>query len=343
MKIGLYSFAALALMGIIVVFTYTINSGNYIVEVMGINFNLPIAGWIVLPMFILFVFTLIHMVFYGLKGYFLLKKWQKDAGTLEDALYWSLIGEPKEQKFSTEALSGSASVLSRAVMGVSDMPEGLTPRLTRVIGMIQKIKNGEYIDLKEEKMSKAFHIDNPISIQNRLNRLDIDEKFVEEVLRSASEHPLEVRAKALRLFSTTQRFEKARKYVKVFNTEHFLMMLERISTDNRLELTPAILTEFVTVLKPNCKDFVRIASVCKKYFTPDESLALFKAFRAEYENAESAYLYLLFEYELLNEVALFLDEQGEEEFVKFRVLHTLKKQHHKYKFEDIIDIQSICQ
>ncbi len=343
MRLGLYSFAALALMGIVAAMTYAINSSYYIVGVMGINLNFPIALWIVLPMFILFVFTLVHMFFYGLKSYFMLKKWQKDATTLEDALYWSLVGEPKQQKYATDTLGNSASLLAHASLSVSGAPEGLTPRLMRVIGMIQKIKNGEYIDLKEEKMSKVFHADNPIVVQNRLNRLDVEPKFVEEVMKSASEYSIEIRTKALTLFATTQNFEKARKYVKVFDLEHFFLMLERVDAQNRLELTPAVLSEFVAALKPGCEAFVQIALICKKHFTPDESLALFKAFRADNENAESAYLYLLFEYELLDQVAIFLDEQGEDEFIKFRVLYELRKEHHKYKLEDIIDIRAVCQ
>ena len=43
MRLGLYIFAALTLAGIIGAFTYTINPNNYIVELMGINFNFPVA------------------------------------------------------------------------------------------------------------------------------------------------------------------------------------------------------------------------------------------------------------------------------------------------------------
>ena len=49
-----------------------------------------------------------------------------------------------------------------------------------------------------------------------------------------------------------------------------------------------------------------------------------------------------FEYELLEQASNYLDEQEEDEFVKFRALNTLKKEHNKYKLEDIMDIDSIC-
>ena len=74
MKLGLYTFAALALIAIMGVVTYTINPNHYIIEMMGINFNFPIAVWVILPMVLLFLFTVGHMLFYGLRNYFQIKK-----------------------------------------------------------------------------------------------------------------------------------------------------------------------------------------------------------------------------------------------------------------------------
>ena len=74
MRLGLYVFATLVLMVIVGGFTYTVNPDHYTLEMMGINFNFPVAVWVVLPMLLLFIFTLIHMFFYGLKNYFMLKK-----------------------------------------------------------------------------------------------------------------------------------------------------------------------------------------------------------------------------------------------------------------------------
>lgn len=343
MRLGLYSFATLLLMAIVAAVTYTINSNYYVIELMGINFNFPVAAWVIFPMFILFVFTLIHMMFYGLKNYFMLKKWQKDTNTLEDALYWSLVNEPKEQKYAIDSFRNSALLLGKASLAVSDNVEGLTPRLSRVVNIIQKIKSGEYVDLKEEKMSKVFHAKNPILIENNLNRLNADEKFVEEVMRSTKEFSAEVHAKALENFAKKAKFEKARKYAKVFDVKNFLVMLKRMSPEDTLELTPEIVTEFVDALEFGCQDYLEMAKVTKKYFQPEENLTLFRNFQSQTEKAQNAYLYLLFEYELLDQVARYLEEQDEEEFVKFRALYELKKENHKYQLSDIIDIGFVCK
>ena len=342
MRLGLYTCAALALIAIVGAVVYSQNANYYLLEFMGINLNFPIAAWFVLPMLLLFFFTVLHMLYYGVKNYFLLKKWRKDTETLEDALYWSLVQEPKEQKYSVEAVSSSAKLLEQVNITLKENVEGLSPRLSNIISLIQKIDNGEYIDLKEEKLSKVFKEGNVLLTQNRLNQLDVDDKFVETVLRASTEYSALVLEKALSLFSEKTDFSKASKYAKVYNSKHFFALLERANKEDKLGLNPDILTTFVEVLDLSCEAYIDIARRTKTYFTPEENLALFKGYQEEDDKAQSAYLYLLFEYELLDQASSYLDEFEKDEFVKFRALYILKKEHSGYRLEDIIDSSS-CQ
>jgi hypothetical protein len=342
MRLGLYIFASLTLTAIIGAFAYTLNPNYYIVEMMGINFNFPVAVWLILPMILLLIFTIIHMLFYSLKGYFKLKKWQRDAETLDDALYWSLVNEPKKQKFAITDISNSAVLLSKSSLQSHDNVEGLSPRLAKVSNLINKIKNGEYIDLKEHKMAKVFTEGNPLLVQNRLNRLESDERFVEEVMKSASSYSDLVKEQAVEIFAQKATFFKARQYAKVFDVKNFLVMLERVNEEEEMGLSREILSDFVSSLKLSCANFVKIANITKKQFRPDENLALFKQYQSENPKAQNAYLYLLFEYELLDEVSNYLEEHEENEFIKFRALHELKKEHKNYKLEDLIDTDSLC-
>ena len=343
MKLGLYTFAAIVLMIIIGALAYTVNAGHYVVEFMGINFNFPIAAWVVLPMFVLFVFTFFHMLVYGLKNHFLLNKWKKDAQTLDDALYWALLSEPKEQKYMIDETGKSAALLSHCKLEMLDGVPELNGRLTKISRILKKIQNGEYIDLKEHKLAKVFNEGNPYLIQNRLNRLEMDQKFVEEVMKSSSEFSEPVQKKALEIFATKENFFKARQYAKVFDVENFLLMLNRVNQDEDMGVSLEIIRDFMDSIKPSCSDFLRISSITKKLFTPDENLALFFSYQTKNPKAQYAYLYLLFEYELMDEVGRYLDEQEESEFKRFRALYTLKKSNERYKLEDIINIENICK
>jgi len=336
MRLGLYTFAALALIVIVGAVVYTLNPNYYPVEVMGLNLSLPIAAWVILPMLLLFFFTVLHMLIYGLKHYFLQKKWHKDTATLEDALYWSLVGEAKEQKYTLPEVASVATLLEKTTLILNDRVEGLAPRLSNIISIIEQINAGEYIDLKEKKLSKVLKEGNPLLIQNRLNQLNGDDKFVETVLRASTEYSDLVYNKALNLFSQNSDFIKASKYAKVYKSKYFFALLARVNAEEQLGLKPEIVTTFVEALDFSSEEYIEIARTTKVYFTPDENLALFKAYQEEDEKAQSAYLYLLFEYELLDQAASYLDEFEKEDFVKFRALYVLKKEHSGYRLEDII-------
>jgi len=340
MRLGLYTFVALTLVLLIGAFVYTLDLGSYRLELL--NVTLPVTIWIVLPLILLFLFTMAHMFYYGVKNYFGIKKWKKDAETLEDALYWSLVNEPKGQKYAMSEVGGSASLLGKSSLILSENIDGLSPRLSRVVNIIQKIKSGEYVDLKAEKMSKVFNLGNPILMQNRLNCLESDEKFVEDVMKSKTEYSEAVQKEALAVFARKANFEQARKYTKSFDVANFLLMLNRVTSEDDLGLNKEMLTAFIDDLKFSCKDYIKVAKVTKKYFKPDENLSLFDGYQKENEKAQNAYLYLLFEYELIDQVSKFLEEQEENEFLKFRALYQLKRQNSKYRMSDIIDIHSVC-
>ena len=107
-------------------------------------------------------------------------------------------------------------------------------------------------------------------------------------------------------------------------------------------LTYQILKDFVNAIDFIFQDFIKMVSVTKKYFNPEDNLTLFRGYQVENPKAQNAYLYLLFEYELLDQVAIYLTEQEDHEFKKFRALWQLKQEDSKYKLEDILDIDSIC-
>lgn len=343
MKIGLYFIFALILTGLTGAYVHSHHYGNHIHKILGVDINLPIAVWVILPMLLLFVFTMIHLMYYGVINYFGKKKWVKDAGTLEDALYWSLLKEPKEHKYLTKGIRNSAKLLAKSKVEVTGSVEGVSEKFTNIIALIKDIERGEYVDLKEKNLAKKLSKDNPIYIQNTLNRLDVDSKFVEEVLQSTATYSKETVAKALRIFAESETFYKAKKYVKIFDIDNFFVMLERVADSKEdMGMNEDMIKSFIDVLPFGCKEYMHLARICVKKFSPDTNLSMFKSFQQHDENASQAYLYLLFEYEMLDKIEEFLSEHGEKEFVRFRALHTLKKMNQKYNVEGMVSSYAVC-
>ncbi|NKQ40394.1 MAG: hypothetical protein HF962_02360 [Sulfurovum sp.] len=342
MRIGLYTFASLALIGLVAAFAYTINPSNFVYEVAGININLPIALWVTIPMLILLMMTIFHMMYYGTKNYFTHRKWIRDANEIQDALYWSLLKEPKEHNFSIPEIKSGATLLSVSSLDALESIEGLSDKLGKTISWVKKIKNGEYIDLKEKKVAKFLSNNNPLVIQNELNKLPLDAEFTEAVLVSPDRHDKSVVSRALDMLVESETLYKMRRFAKMLNGTHLATFLDRADEGEEIGLT-ADNVEFISQnMEMGCPEYIRLARSTIRKLTPDENLDIFKKLSEEKETAQNAYLYLLFQYEMLDEAKIYLDESEEDEFKAFRALYILKKGKYNYRVSDIISSVNAC-
>lgn len=342
MRIGLYAFASLALIGLIAAFAYTVNPGNFVYEIAGINLNFPIALWIAIPMLILLVMTIFHMIYHGTKSFFAKRKWIRDANELQDALYWSLLKEPKAHHFSIPEIKSGAALLSVSSLDILDSTEGLSEKLGKTINWVKKIQEGEYIDLKEKKVAKFLSASNPLVVRNTLNRLEQNSEFSESVLLSKEEYTPEVVSHAIETLASKETLFKMRKFAKMLDGTHLAKVLERADAGEDVGLTADNVDFLTQNIDLACADYMRLARSTIKKLTPDENLTLFKKFAQEKESAQNAYLYLLFQYEMLDEVKAYLEESDEDEFKPFRALYILKKGKYNYRVSDIISSANVC-
>ena len=345
MRLGLYIIAAIVLMAIVGIFVYTINPGNYSIEELGFSREIPLAVWVVIPMFLLMVASVVHMMFYGTKNFFKFKKWEKDTVSLDDALYWSLLNEPKAHKFNLPILKQTASLLSVACVKVDGAVDDVSDKLRGALTLVSEIERGEYVDLKARKLAKDLSPTNPLVIKNLINRLEKDETFAEEVLQAKESYTPELFGEALKVFASKTNFAKARKYAKVFDKETLLLMLSRVTKEDDLGLTKDALDEFIIALEPTleCSDYLMMATLMMEHLSPDENLKLWREYQNKYVKAQIAYLYLLFDYEMIEKAGDYLDEHDESDFKRFRALFDLKKEHKKYKITDLMNIRHICE
>lgn len=342
MRIGLYLFAAISLTIFVAVITYFINPSNYMVSAFSLNLNLPVALWIVLPMSLLLIFSALHILYYGAKNFFKLRAWRKDMQTLEDGLYWSVLQEPKGEKYATKEMQEGACFLSESKVLVSQESDIENEKIKEAAEIVNKIMSGEYVDLKVKGLSKKLSKDNPINIQNTLNRLKDDPKFVSVVLRDNAEYSEDVLKEALDIFVKEADFPQALKYINLLTKEHFYTMLARVDSENSLGLDEQNAKAFIDALNFECVDYIMLATAISKSWQPDSALSFFNGLRKEDEKPESGYLYLLFVYEMLSEVKDFFEANPENEFKKFKMFYALKQTGTGYKISELLDISTLC-
>jgi len=344
MRLGLYMLASIVLMAMVGVFIYTINPNDYSNNFFGVYISMPVAVWVMIPMFLLMLASLVHMMFYGTKNFFKFRKWEKDSDKLNNALYWSLLNEPKPYKFNLPKLKETASLLQVSHIKVNGIVDGVSERIQSALNIISELDKGECLDFKEKKLATLLSDDNPLVIKNHINCLNKDENFAEEVLQSKDRYSDIVFKEALINFANSASLFKARKYSKIFNRESFITLISRVTRDDDLGLSTTILDEFIVDLHSElkCSDFLLIANITKKQLTPDENLKLFREYDKEYTKAQMAYIYLLFEYEMIEKAGEYLDEHDADEFMRFRALYDLKREYTRYKITDLMNIKHIC-
>ena len=80
MQLKRYTFASLILMILVGAATYTINSEMISFDLMGIHFpNLPIAVWVVVPVVLMYLASVMHMAFHALLVNLKLRKLTRDS------------------------------------------------------------------------------------------------------------------------------------------------------------------------------------------------------------------------------------------------------------------------
>ena len=345
MRLGLYIIASIVLMAIVGIFVYTINPGNYSIDEFGITVTIPVAVWVVLPMFMLMLASIVHMMFYGTKNFFKFKKWEKDTLSLDDALYWSLLNEPKAHKYNLPILKQTVSLLSVASVKVDGAVDDISDKLRGALTLVSEIERGEYVDLKARKLGGLLSSENPLVIKNLMNRLNKDDLFAEEILQHKEAYTDDLFKKALDDFSNKSTFVKAKKYVNIYDKENFLLLLSRVTKEDDLGLTKDILDEFIVSLESTleCADYLMMSTMMMQQRSPDENLKLWREYQNKYSKAQIAYLYLLFDYEMIDKAGDYLDEHDENDFKRFRALYDLKKEHKKYRITDLMNIRHICE
>ena len=349
MRLGTYIFFGLIMIALVAGGIYLLFPESYSLSLMGVSANLPIAVWISIPMAILYLFSIIHIAYYGAYTYLKRKKLLKDTEELKDAIYWSLLKEPKPHKYSTPQMREGAILLNISyIEPTNNSIQGLSEKLNSALDWVKQIEAGKYVDLKANKIERFLSIENPLLVKNTLNRLESDREFVEEVLQNHSAYGNQVVAKAMDILSKEGSISQIKKYLSFFKKEHLFNLLNRAvdkyeNEEEGINFTPELLEEFNEPLELGCYEYIKIAKCTIKLFSPDRNLLLFSQLAKESEKAQNAYLYLLFEYEMLDNAKQFLEEHDEMEFIAFRAFLALKEGKYNFKIDDILDSKIACR
>ncbi|MRJ02461.1 MAG: hypothetical protein GXO19_00880 [Epsilonproteobacteria bacterium] len=333
MRLKKYIFFSIVLMLLVGGFVYSQIDRNYTFEILGIPISLPVAVWIVIPMFIMFLASFFHMAYYSFKNFMVLKKYRKDYDKMVDAVAASLMREPRDHNYKTQEARNLGNVIDHSDIVPREFRiETRDERLKKSLEYIKDIQNGIYVEIDNFQLSPR----NPLLVKNIENRLKEEPTYSGVVLRNCKEYPIDLCRKSLKVYMGFSDIGKIKEYVKLFNKELLFYLIDLAAREDG-------------ALKPNyddilyiiqemgerfgAQDYIDLARKVKEIMSPDERLKLFELLKVRDEKAEGGYLYTLFDLEMIEKAKEFFETTHEEEWLNFKAYLELKECGRNYPLE----------
>ncbi len=86
------------------VFVYSFEGGKYTLSLVDVPIRLPIAVWVILPVIMLFLMSVLHLFFYGTKNMVVLRRVKKDGEKFTEAAKQALLGKEINTEYKLNQL-----------------------------------------------------------------------------------------------------------------------------------------------------------------------------------------------------------------------------------------------
>ena len=316
----LFSLVYIAAIG---VYVYTFQGESYEITFFGIPVALPVAVWIVVPLVILFLASTAHIFFYSLIDFFKLRSVKKDQENLMSAFKSLILGEEKRYEFKTSWFDRAYEVLSVLKPDIEKKEVRLKDeQADEALGLLRKVYSGEVVELKKYKLSEK----SPLFIKNEENKLKSNPSYAETILKKCTDKKSKLCKEAYLEYAKTASLENLKKFDFPPSREVFDILIERFaqSDKNALQLEIQDIKDYITNLGYNKDDFISLAKRLKTKMNPDGLMMLFEKLHEDFDEATEAYLYILFELQMIDKIREIVESTTEDEYVKFKKLLFLR-------------------
>ncbi len=331
MRLKRYIFFSMLLMIIVGAVVYLQIESNYTFEILGIPVTLPVAVWIVLPMFLMFLASFFHMAYYSFINFMKLKRYKKDYERLVGAFAQSLMREPKPNQYRTQEARNLGSVVDHSHIVPQDFKiETKSDKLKKALEYVKDIQNGIYVEIEEFKLSPK----NLLLVKNIENRLKEEPTYSGVVLKNCDEYPRELCEEALAVYMGFSDISKIKEYAKLFSFETLLKLIETArKQDVKLHYQDILYILQESPMKLGEKEYITLAKRVKTILAPDDRLRLFEILKEKDEKSEGGYVYTLLDLEMIEKAHDFLETTNDDELLEFKAYLELKECGKNYPLE----------
>jgi hypothetical protein len=262
------------------------------------------------------------MMFFGTVGYARMRKTRKDAETLLENSKNALLGRMVGTDYKTEMFRLPGAILPLLNIDPKRYADHRVydDGIQDILDVKRKVTEGEVVDLAPFNLRD----DNALVLLNHQNKMDIDKSYATTILKNCEDKVLRQKAHlALASYATV---EEITKHDVEPTRELFDTLVSRVNAkENPLDFTDDMMIGYLKKLNYSSDEFIELARKLKTKLNPDRLMLLFERLAHEFpHDAGEAYLYVMFELQMMDHAREFLDNSSEDEYVKFKYMLFLK-------------------
>jgi hypothetical protein len=325
MGIKRYIFLTVVYMLAVGLYVYSFNGDRYTLSIFKLSLELPVALWIVIPVILLFIASVAHMSYYYLKDFWKNRALRKDFENFKILLSEKVMDEDIDLKFKTDYFKFVAN--SMKMMGYREVDDfdSEDEKIEANRSVVSSLNDGETVELKKYRLSAQ----NRLLEQNSLNQLTKDPKCALEILNEHKDESSELCKKAYFEYIKHASFDDIQKIGFTPTKEVFRVLMQRYLEEEGttpISLNLDSIEEMLLQFKASREDYLELAYEIKTKLDPDALIALFEKLYNSPDHIASAdaYLYVLYELQILDKIREILDGSDEDEFVKWKTILFLR-------------------
>lgn len=308
MKIKLFFFAGLVFLILLGAFVFHVNSAEYTLEIGSYSLTLPVVLWVLLPAAFIFVVALAHMSFYGLLRYLKYKHFFDDGAKFEDFANALLLEKPVRVSFKTNEFR-NASELMRCIKEGKKLAG--FDKFSEIMGILSDLNEGKSVKLKKFKLDES----NPLVLKNEQNLIKSDLEYAFSLIKNKKE--FENESDEIAFEELLQKGTKEQIFaLKLPKTPAQVLGLIRRFEKDSLELNGVEFESLISGVNFSENEFLQIAKMSIKKLNPDALIAIFKSLKNTHLEALRAYLFILADLSMYDELRLEIshDKKGFNDF-----------------------------
>lgn len=332
---GLKSYIISTILLIIVLFgfVHSLEFGEYTLSLFGFTKTLPVSVWFVLPIIFLSLLTYIHIIFYGLVNYFKLRLVDSDLDNMVELIKLKLLNKENKIGFRTKKQKELANILTQLNLEVpKEIFSSTNEDLNKTVAAIQNVNNGIYVD-------KNLKVDEKSSFgkQNLINKINAQVDFAVDIVKKAEKYDSDIVKVAFLKSLSEKSMTTIKKIYKNVNLDKELTikLLEKNIENSEFGFENSEILELVKNIKLSKDDYIQLAKKYKNILNPDVLIELFEKISQEQEEATTAYLYILSEFEMKDKLRENLANTQDTDFAPFKALIELKDAGKHYSLESL--------